>query len=347
MHHHHVYRLARRLCLTIVVVSLLACGKTKPPLAKLVASPETPPPVPVRAETRAEVARRLSIATDLPHELVEKMVREYTDVTKIDVDLHPVDAGKVSEFLRYDALLLLDAGPLEKRPLQGFPKPVLKIAAPHTQPRFGRWLTVAVRPFVLVVNAEEETAQLVRRGLGAMLDDEPQRIGWCPDCAYTPDLIANWVAAWGKSKTLQRLRLLRREGRAFANDTALIQAVAGPEVQVGLTMLRVAQKARKDGVSVKYFVPQKPSDPMRYGMPVVLAIEARCRRNQDVTRLGRYLLESRAAQEGFAQLGALSTAMEAEDPPDGLALPAHVSMSTVGRRSLGKRLMRRTDPAND
>lgn len=166
----------------------------------------------------------------------------------------------------------------------------------------GVWVGTSGRARVIAYSTERVAPGEVPDSIFDLVAPEwADRVGWAPTNASFQASVTAMRLQVGDVRTQEWLRAMRANGaRAYANNTAVVQAVAAGEVDVALTnhyyLLRFLNDDSSFPVSQAYFRAQDPGNLINFAGAGVL----RSSHRQDAANAFVQFLLASAAQEYFA-----------------------------------------------
>ena len=188
--------------------------------------------------------------------------------------------------------------------LATLPPTTLGLVPVNFQSALGDWVGVSGRARVVVYNTNKvQPADLPPDMWGFT---EPQwmgRIGWAPGNGSFQVMVTAMRKLWGEEKTRAWLQaMIANDAKEYPKNTALVQAVANGEIEVGFSnhyyLLKIGKEAGTELAAANYFLPG--GGPGSLVMVAGVGQLATAPNSANAQRFIQYLLEP-ASQGYFAQ----------------------------------------------
>lgn len=169
-----------------------------------------------------------------------------------------------------DVYIAQDAGALglleKEGRLQALPEALLEqVARPDLRSRGGKWVGLSGRVRVIAYDTRKLSEDQVPSTVDGLAEPKWKgKIGWAPTNGSFQAFVTAYRLEKGDEAARKWLRAMKANGaRAYKNNTAILEAIARGEVQVGLTnhyYLHAMSKDRKEPLPVanKYLAPSDP-----------------------------------------------------------------------------------------
>jgi iron(III) transport system substrate-binding protein len=183
------------------------------------------------------------------------------------------------------------------------PPSTLELVPANFRSTRGDWVGVSGRARVVVYNTDKvQPADLPPDMWGFTEPQWEGRIGWAPTNGSFQVMVTAMRKLWGEDKTRAWLQaIIANDAKEYPKNTALVQAVANAEVEVGFTnhyyLLQINKEAGTGLAAANYFVPG--GGPGSLVMVAGVGQLASAPNSANAQRFMEYLLEP-ATQRYFA-----------------------------------------------
>jgi iron(III) transport system substrate-binding protein len=190
---------------------------------------------------------RLTIYSGRTANLVAPLLEQFADETGISIDVRYGDSGDLALLIeqegdRTPADVFLSQSPgalgfLDQAGLLGtIPDDVLGLVDERFAPDDGAWIGLSGRVRVLVYNTDDVDESELPASVFDLADEAyAGRVGIAPTNGSFQDFVTAMRADAGDDATLEWLEAMHDNGNpTFANNNAVVQAVARGEVEMGL-----------------------------------------------------------------------------------------------------------------
>lgn len=245
----------KRLVLTAFVVLSVAGCAAPAAQAPQAAAPTTAPAVKAAAPTVVSAAAtaapaaggKLTVYSGRNEQLVAPIIDKFKQASGVDVQVRYGDTAQLAATILEegsnspaDVFFAQDAGALGALSARQLLTPLPEALLGKVDPRFrspkGDWVGASGRARVIVYNNKElKESDLPDTVLGLTDPKWKGKVGWAPTNASFQSFITAMRATQGEAATAEWLKAMQANGvRAYANNPAILDAVAKGEIQVGL-----------------------------------------------------------------------------------------------------------------
>jgi iron(III) transport system substrate-binding protein len=213
------------------------------PESEPAASPD-PEPEATRADDSG-AGERLVLYSGRSETLVGPLLEKFEAATGIDVDVKYGSTAELAATLLEeganspaDLFWAQDPGGLGavQTMLEPLPEDILARVDPRWRDPEGRWIGLSGRARTLVYNTEQVQPADLPKSLQDLTDPQWKgRIGWAPSNASFQTMVTAMRTLWGEEPTRAWLAsMLANEPVAYERNSAIVEAVAAGEVDIGL-----------------------------------------------------------------------------------------------------------------
>lgn len=323
----------------LLLVVLPACSRAKPTAEKTQgavaavstekktahlappAPPETPSKIPAESS-----AQSLIILSDLSPEDLQPLVNRFAGRHQIDIHVRPLH--ELSKRRSFDALLLRDPAGFAGLRLRPWKQTLVEQTLVETRRPDRQRLAVGLALRLFVGGPELTREDLGAGGLARRLASDVERLGWCPTCSGSQELLSEMRRAWGPKIGASRALKLKTEAQKYPTNSALFAAVSRGDVEVGLITLAAWRHANAEHKRLSIAFTSMRKGPMASVWPLQLARSQESAHPRQVDKLALFLLKDPRALQALSELGYGSAAMDVEPPPVWGDLRDRVVMTT-------------------
>ena len=218
--------------------------------APAAAAPATAAPktaAPTTAPAAAAVGGKLTVYSGRNEQLVAPIIDKFKQATGVDVQVRYGDTAQLAATILEegnnspaDVFFAQDAGALgalsSRQRLTPLPEALLSKVDPRFRSPKGDWVGASGRARVIVYNTKElKESDLPDSVLGLTDPKWKGKVGWAPTNASFQSFVTALRTTQGDAAATKWLKDMQANGvRAYANNPAILDAIAKGEIQVGL-----------------------------------------------------------------------------------------------------------------
>ena len=195
--------------------------------------------------TPSDGAGSLVVYSGRSESLVDPIIREFADLTGIDVKVKYAGTASLAATLLEegdkspaDVFYAQDPGGLGavEGMLASLPAETLKRVAPWARSPEGRWVGVSGRARVLVYDPDRTSEDELPASIEGLADPKWKgRIGWAPTNGSFLTMVTGMRKLWGEERTRAWIEgMVANEPKIYPKNTPQVAAVASGEIDVGL-----------------------------------------------------------------------------------------------------------------
>jgi iron(III) transport system substrate-binding protein len=236
---------ARFSALSFVLVMLATC--TAPPEPVEPATQTNTASATTMAEASPTSDRKLVIYSGRNENLVGPLIERFRNETGVDVQVRYGETAEMAATILEegdnspaDVFLGQDAGALgalaQDRRLSILPDDLLTQVDPRFRSKDGQWVGTSGRARVLVYNTDQVQAEELPQDIWGLIDPKWNgKIGWAPSNGSFQAFVTALRVVEGDKKAEEWLDgMVRNNAKVYANNDAIVAAVAGGEITAGL-----------------------------------------------------------------------------------------------------------------
>jgi len=258
--------------LVVLVFFLGACGGSSEPGEKGPTTSGPPSTASIRA-AGADETGRLTVYSGRSEELIAELVTLFEEQTGIQTQVRYGDSAELAGTVLEergnspaDVFFAQDAGALgalaKAERLEPLPEELLSRVDPRFRSEKGEWVGVSGRARVLVYNSEALTEAELPRSTMDLTDPKWKgQIGWAPTNGSFQAFVTAMRVSAGEDAAREWLRGVQaNQPKIYEGNTAIVDAVAAGEVQIGLVnhyYLHNLEKERGELAAENYFFPSQ------------------------------------------------------------------------------------------